>query len=40
MDDQYSEFVVTPVIMMAMGTVIIDRIPFGHSREREDLYAT
>jgi hypothetical protein len=40
MNDWYREFVVTPAIMMGMDKVIIDRIPFGHLRELEDLYAT
>jgi len=40
MNDRYGEFVVTPATMMGMDKVIIDRIPFGHSRELEALYAT
>ena len=40
MNDRYGEFVVTPATMMGMDKETIDRIPFGHSRELEDLYAT
>jgi hypothetical protein len=39
MNNRYGEFVVTPAIMMKRESALIDWVPFGHSRELEDLYA-
>jgi hypothetical protein len=35
---KYSEFVITPALMMGMDETIIDRIAFGGVKELEELY--
>ncbi len=37
-NDTYSEFVITPALMMGMDAVIVDRIAFGGVKELEELY--
>jgi hypothetical protein len=37
-NDKYSEFVITPALMMGMDDTIIDRIAFGGVKELEELY--
>jgi hypothetical protein len=37
-NDKYSEFVITPALMMGMDEVILDRIAFGGVKELEELY--
>jgi DNA polymerase-4 len=37
-NDKYSEFVITPALMMGMDDAIIDRIAFGGVKELEELY--
>jgi DNA polymerase IV len=39
LNNRYGEFVVTPVIMMGMENLILDRIAFGSVKELEDLYS-
>jgi hypothetical protein len=36
--DKYGESVITPVLMIGMDEVIIDRIVFGGVKELEELY--
>jgi DNA polymerase-4 len=38
-NDRYGEYVITPVMMMGMEKVVMDRIAFGAVKELEDLYA-
>ena len=41
MDDinhRYGEFVITPALMMGMKDTILDRVPFGSTKDLEDLY--
>lgn len=40
-NDRYGEFVITPALMMCMGKegLILDRIPFGETKNIEDLYS-
>ncbi|MCX7996948.1 MAG: hypothetical protein N2691_04335 [Patescibacteria group bacterium] len=38
-NDRYGEFVITPVLMMGMKDLVLDRIAFGAVKELEDLYA-
>jgi DNA polymerase IV len=37
-NDKYSEFVITPALMMDMDDTIIDRIAFGGVKKLEELY--
>ena len=37
-NDRWSEFVITPVRMMGMGDIILDRIPFGGVKKLEEIY--
>lgn len=37
-NDTYGEYVITPLIMMGMGSQVLDRIAFGAVKELEDLY--
>lgn len=38
-NDKWSEFVITPALMMGMDEVILDRIASGGVKELEELYA-
>lgn len=41
MDDinhRYGEFVITPALMMGMKDTILDRVPFGSTKDLEELY--
>ena len=38
-NDRYGEMVITPLLMMGMSNVVLDRIAFGAVKELEDLYA-
>jgi hypothetical protein len=37
-NDRYGEFVITPALMMGMKDTILDRVPFGSTKDLEDLY--
>lgn len=37
-NDKYGEFIITPALMMGMGDTIVDRVPFGSTKDIEDLY--
>ena len=37
-NDRYGEYVLTPALMMGMKDTILDRVPFGSTKEIEDLY--
>lgn len=37
-NDKYGEYVITPALMMGMKDQIIDRVPFGGTKDIEDLY--
>ena len=37
-NDKYSEYVITPALMMGLDSQIIDRIAFGGVKELEDIY--
>ena len=38
MNDRYGEYVVTPALMMGMTDTIVDRVPFGSTKDLEELY--
>lgn len=38
-NDRFGEFVITPGLMMGMKDTIIDRVPFGSTKDIVDLYA-
>lgn len=38
-NDRFGEFVITPGLMMGMKDTIIDRVPFGSTKDISDLYA-
>lgn len=37
-NDRFGEFVITPGLMMGMKDTIIDRVPFGSTKDIQDLY--
>ncbi len=37
-NDKYGEFIITPALMMGMGDTIVDRVPFGSTKDIEDMY--
>ena len=37
-NNRWGEFVITPVLMMGMGDIILDRISFGGVKELEEIY--
>lgn len=39
-NDRYGEYVITPALMMGMKDKIIDRVPFGGTKDIEDLYTS
>lgn len=39
-NDRFGEFIITPVLMMGLDKIIIDRVVFGGVKELEDLYMT
>src|SRR5687767_13157646 len=38
-NDRWGEFVITPVLMLGMEDIILDRIAFGGVKELEEIYA-